>query len=245
MGLFGAFTGRTEISNLEVSCLQAQLYPDQVHQPAYTIYNDKTCVKFHKLLVATLLAYANALTKLNSTSCHNSQNHASAGYVMSVFNFARLLLLIADSWALQLHLAILERAQHLPAPKLADFSCYSLFAQSFNLVYQPLMRNTGGSETAGTEEDEDVAAVDDPASKGRMDFVTFYWGRIHKQAAHFGALQILEGYCRMRSDTFANLQVPLIAVKLNQSKSSWSELCSNYKEWSLECYLRWMKIQLK
>jgi hypothetical protein len=75
------------------------------------------------------------------------------------------------------------------------------------------MKHTRGSETAGTEEDEDVAAVDDPISEERMGFATLYQGPIHNQAAHFGALQILEEYCRMGSDAFADFQVPLIVVK--------------------------------
>lgn len=160
---------------------------------------------------------------------------------MAVFNFARLLRLIADSQALRLHLAISERGWHLFPPKLEEFP---EFARSFNLdCHHPLMR-VRHSEAAGNEEDEDVAAVDDPISEERIHLATFYRSRIRKQVAHFGALQILEEYCRMRSDTFANFEVPLIAVKSNQPKTMWGGIMQQLKKLEL-VMLSWMRIKLK
>ena|ERR1700735_1536489 len=99
------------------------------------LYNQDTCIKFHKLLVATLLAYGKAL----ETLCAAYKGGFLASMVTSawrVWYYITILWGITYSGVLHHHLEVLEQCYFLIIPRYKHIGLYQGFTTFAHPDYQ-------------------------------------------------------------------------------------------------------------
>jgi hypothetical protein len=156
-------------------------------ESAYTIYNQATCVEFHRLLIAVLMGYVKALAMLKDCSSAKDCRVWSP----LVHSFARLLWQVVGSRAFHLHLEVI--ADLLTIPSYRSVYTYETFAISQGLHFADLPSMSGQDEQIPVQED---GANEFLASLQAGTGLQVEYGRIiSSHIVYFGAISILIQYC--------------------------------------------------
>jgi hypothetical protein len=140
------------------------------------VYDETTCVEFHRLLVTTLLAYGYALNALNE---HQQGSEGIAQKYNQVFICASLLRQIVSSLMVRQHLWACRTLLHLPINNLAFLKQYNEFIR-FPSFGCPDYNSSDRDDKPEPFECEDMANIDE---------MFLVWARL--QASHLLALGTL------------------------------------------------------
>jgi hypothetical protein len=83
------------------------------------IYDQTTCVKFHKLLIATLIGYMRSFIP---------DPRSKVVHIWAVYNYSLLLWELTKSKAFQHYMSVLANAKLLQLPRIDNLQAYLSFA---------------------------------------------------------------------------------------------------------------------
>lgn len=186
----------SQLTNLLTAC--KRLVDDNGERP-HLLYDQNTCIEFHQLLVATLLAYGKALDALEAGKAGNQ--NVNVDLARRVWFCATMLWRIAYSGALHYHLHVLYSNSWLQTPinsqnQIEKYRQFTTFCHRDYLM--PNANDEEGEEFGGLEEVllREVAKI--------------FRGWLRLLVSHWEALSILAKYApRSKS----SLRITLLAVK--------------------------------
>src|ERR1700733_6173878 len=221
---------------LEVKYLRARLRKEKQLKEGMTLYDGTTCFEFHQLLIAAFVAIAKKLSQLNKTP--QTEPVVRATLFTSIFCFASFIWGLTESRAIQVHLAILEKAQLLHLPDVCDFSkfegftrdCgYNCFLSTRKLSGRRFVNAGGETLTANAEtladpetlrtavdaqiQTEAAEAENESTPAEKDDLGTTYQRQLASVMTHFGASSILGRYSQSRKGSPRLFDVMVIQVQ--------------------------------
>jgi len=160
----------------------------------YTIYNEDTCVDFHKFIVAVLMSYATGLKHLHEGCSLANQKK----WLPLVHNLKCLLWQTVESRAFRTHLEVINDLLVIPSTDPQSISNYQIFADRHGLNFIDV---TGivdpATEHEEELEDEDAqtpnASHSSPHPKAQR---RGHQQRIKRLVSYSSAIYTISEYCR-------------------------------------------------
>jgi hypothetical protein len=180
-------------------------------------YTEATCYEFHQLLVASLMAYANALGALSEAEC-NWQNHPGTEAMKMrescaerVWQCTYLLWRIAYSQILHQHLALLGKGFWLHQP-INSQKALSVAELGLSTGLCDAAGKDGADEDADREVDEEMQCIRQMYTQGQRS-VSMFASWICLQVRHWVALEIVSSFCVQTSADRPDIKIHLLAVE--------------------------------
>jgi hypothetical protein len=180
-------------------------HPQQ--QAQSRLYDGNTCIDFHQLLVAALLAYGKALDEL-----YESRKNAAMTDLIPLAKQIRycagLLWRLAYSGVLRHHLEVLDENDwlHLPQYRPRQVASYQRFTNFLHSEFQKPQDDNDGADD--DDDDDDIRHLSKPTANDPVSNVFCRYLRL--LGSHWEALSIISHHGEL---AVSSLTIELVAVK--------------------------------
>jgi hypothetical protein len=190
------------------------------------LYDRTTASDYHCLLCATLIAFAQALSKLSEATTSNSS--AIQDYAKGVVTYAALLTTVVFSTAFEQHSQFLAMRGLLNAPKDEYRSPAGRFAKENGIVIMPEPRTRTQVDTEPRDQDEEDPLDDEHEllhhTVPLLDVYSIR-SRIRVLIEHFTAGRILQHHCsKLQQNDIVNITVVVVEGPPQNLKASWEDM---------------------
>jgi len=173
-----------QLTHLVSGC--KRIVADSQEPPQSNLYNESTCVEFHQLLVATLLAYGKALNELYDSRQKKAPVAGLVPLAQRIWYCASMLWRLAYSGILNHHLEVLDTNEWLRVP---------MYRQQHITNYQQFTVFSHQDETSHSameevdDEDEEFECMTESSAIVNIAKTFRTW--LHLLVSHWEALSVL------------------------------------------------------
>ena len=223
--------GPRSIENLLLKCKNS----DTVFNEG--LYDQDTAAEFHRLFIATFIAYASALSKVKSVlskvkgALKNTSGDKLKDSLQTVLHYGLLFVRIVSSTALKDHLTVLEANQLLAMPTSMDFPLAKQFAGDHGIIIvnKQMWTNEVDGHDEDDDDDDDEREFFDKSQTTLDGKAAQSW--IKSLVDHFIAARIIQHHCgSLPAGDLFDAKFVVVAVEAPNPElhhiATWKGMCS-------------------